>query len=247
MTVRSEQERAVLREGGKILASALSRIAVAAQPGVTTHALDMLARSEIAAAGAEPAFLGYQGFPAALCTSVNDEVVHGIPSEKVVLRDGDVVGLDLGVRHKGLYTDGAMTVVVGVNKDGERLIAVARKALEVALKAVRAGITTGDLGAVIQGSIEGDGCAVIRDLVGHGVGKKIHEDPPVPNYGKPGTGTLLIEGQVLAIEPMITNGGFAIVTKADGWTIATADGSLAAHFEHTVIVTKDGCEIMTKE
>lgn len=246
MTVRNEQERAALRACGRILASVLATVAKSAHAGTTTLALDTIARREIAAAGAVPAFLGYQGFPAALCTSINDEVVHGIPSESVVLQEGDVVGLDLGVRYQGLYTDGAVTVVVGKNDAGRRLAAAAAKALETAVATVRAGITTGDLGAAIQASIEGDGFTVVQDLVGHGVGAKVHEDPPVPNYGKAGKGEVLTEGLVIAIEPMITNGGFRVVTKADGWTVATADGSLAAHFEHTVIVTKDGCEVMTK-
>lgn len=246
MIVRNEQERETLRAGGRMLASVLSRVAKAVRAGVTTLELDTVARREIAAAGAEPAFLGYRGFPAALCTSVNDEVVHGIPSERV-LADGDIVGLDLGIRYHGLYTDGAVTVVVGANAEGERLATVACGALNVALDTICAGLTTGDLGAAIQEFIELRGCAVIRDLVGHGVGNKIHEDPAVPNYGTRDTGALLAEGQVLAIEPMITNGGHTVVTRPDGWTMATADGSLAAHFEHTVIVTNDGCEVVTKE
>lgn len=244
--LKSAQDIAILREGGAILAQTLQTVRAAIVPGVRAAYLDSIAEEAILQAGAKPAFKGYEGFPATLCVSINDEVVHGIPGEKV-LQEGDIVGIDCGVTYKGLITDAAMTVPVGkVRKDAQRLIRVAEEALHRAIDFAAPGKTTGDLGALVQRYVEKQGFGVVRALVGHGVGYAVHEEPKVPNYGVIGSGTLLEPGLVIAIEPMITAGGYEVKTHKDGWTIVTVDGSLASHAEHTVVITETGCEILTQ-
>ncbi|OHA08994.1 MAG: type I methionyl aminopeptidase [Candidatus Sungbacteria bacterium RIFCSPLOWO2_01_FULL_59_16] len=247
----------MLREGGRRLAAILREVQKAAAPGVSTAELDRLAGRLIADAGGAPVFKGYRSragerpYPASICTSVNDEVVHAIPHEDQLLRNGDILGIDIGMRYPaadGLVTDAAVTVPVGkVPPRAAKLIAAARRALEVGVAVLAPGIRLGDLGAAIQGEIERDGFGVVRELVGHGVGKRLHEDPYVPNYGRPGEGRAIPEGMVLAIEPMAVLGDPAVKLDADGWTWRTKDGSLAAHFEHTVIVTKERAEVLTRE
>jgi len=215
-------------------------------PGVTTAELDRLARVRTRERGAAPAFLGYHGFPAALCVSVNDEVVHGIPSDDRVLREGDVVGLDFGVVLDGWYGDSARTVPVGrVSPGAARLLEVTEGALAGAIAAARPGARLGDLGAAVQAFAEPRGFSVVRDFVGHGIGRRLHEPPQIPNVGTAGTGPVLRAGMVLALEPMVNAGGYAVATLDDGWTAVTEDGSLSAHFEHTVAITEAGPEVLT--
>ncbi len=242
----SEHEIKALRTSGVILSQALQAVIQAIKPGVTAAALDAIADQAIRAHSGTPAFKGYRGFPASLCVSLNDEVVHGIPRAGVIVHDGDVVGLDCGVSYRGMFTDMATTVLVGdVSKPARELVAVTRRALAAALRVTRAGIRTGDIGAAVQAAVEAAGFAVVRDLVGHGVGRAIHAEPSIPNYGQRGTGTMISAGECLAIEPMVTAGDYAVRTDNDGWTVRTADGSLAAHEERTVLVTEDGYQLLT--
>jgi methionyl aminopeptidase len=224
----------------------LEMLSRAALPGVTTADLDRLAAARTRELGAKPAFLGYHGYPACLCVSVNDEVIHGIPSAKRVLREGDLVGLDYGVSLDGWYADSARTVPVGsVSAEAERLLEVTRGALGRAIDAARPGSRTGDIGHAVQTWVEARGCSVVRDFVGHGIGRRLHEPPQVPNYGTPGTGSRLRAMMVLALEPMVNAGGYEVDTLDDGWTAVTLDGRLSAHFEHTVVLTENGPEILT--
>ncbi len=235
-----------MAEGGNILANALRQVAAMAKSGVTTLELDKAAEALILAAGAKPAFKGYEGFPYSLCVSVNDVIVHGFPSN-YHLKNGDIVGLDLGVLWKGYNTDMAVTVPIGeVSFEAARLMQVTKKALRLGIKKARAGVTTGDIGNTIQRFVEDQGYGVVRDLQGHGIGKEVHEDPGVPNYGERHKGTVLKEGMVICIEPMITIGSWQLKKAKDGYGFATRDGSLAAHFEHTLVITKDGCKVLTE-
>ena len=241
-----------LREGGKIIASVLREAASRALPGVKTIELDMLAEKIIREAGGRPSFKNYKTpddkipYPASLCVSINEEVVHGVPGERV-LKDGDIVSLDLGMEYKGFYTDIAVTVSVGeASEQAKKLIETTKKTLNLGIMAVKNGAFTGDIGYAIQSFAEKNGFNVIRKLVGHGLGRKAHESPEVPNFGLKRKGEILREGEVIAIEPMITAGRHDIYLDKDLWTWKTKDGSLSAHFEHTVIVTKNGTEIITK-
>jgi methionyl aminopeptidase len=228
-----------------VVHAVLDELARAAVPGVTTAELDRLAAARVRALGAEPAFLGYHGYPASLCISVNDEVVHGIPSPRRRLEEGDVVGLDFGAVVEGWYGDAARTVGVGrIAPAAARLLDVCREALARAVAAARPGATLGHVGAAVQDWVEGQGFSVVREFVGHGIGRKLHEPPHVPNYGSPGTGERLVPGMVLAIEPMVNAGRPDVEQLDDGWTAVTADGSLSAHFEHTVAVTENGPVIL---
>ncbi len=243
--MKSATELAVMRRAGAILAEALEAVVRAVKPGMATVGLDRVVVSELSRLGAKPAFLGYRGFPASLCVSVNDAIIHGIPSS-AVLRDGDLVSLDLGCLYEGFYADMAATVGVGrLTPEAERLARTAREALDIGIAAARPGARLGDVSAAIQAHVEGAGFSVVRDFVGHGIGRALHEEPPVPNYGKAGTGPRLAPGMVLAIEPMINAGSFEARTLQDGWTAVTKDGSLSAHWEHTVAVTAQGPEILT--
>ena len=246
IALRSRDEIARIREACLVVHDILRELAAAAVPGVSTAELDRLAEARTRARGAEPAFLGYHGYPASVCISVNEQVVHGIPSPHRVLREGDLVGLDFGVVLGGFYGDSAITVPVGrIPEAARRLIEVTEGALAAAVAAARPEGRVGDIGAAVQAHVEARGFSVVRDFVGHGIGRRLHEPPQVPNYGSPGTGPRLRPGMVLAIEPMVNAGGFEVETLDDGWTAVTQDGSLSAHFEHTVAVTDDGPEILT--
>ena len=246
IALRSRDEIALVRAACLVVHDILQELAAAAVPGTTTAELDRLAEAGTRARGAEPAFLGYHGYPASVCISVNDEVVHGIPSPRRVLRDGDLVGLDFGVVLNGYYGDSAITVPVGrVSDAARRLVEVTEGALAAAIAAARPDGRVGDIGAAVQAYVEARGFSVVRDFVCHGIGRRLHEPPPVPTYGSPGTGPRLRPGMVLALEPMVNAGRFEVETLEDGWTAVTQDGSLSAHFEHTVAVTEDGPEILT--
>jgi methionyl aminopeptidase len=242
---RAEIER--IRRANQLVADVLARLEAAVAPGVTTGDLDRLAEQLVRDGGAEPAFKGYRGYPATLCASVNDEVVHGIPSASRALQDGDIVSLDMGVKLDGYYGDSAITVPVGrVPERTSTLLRVTREALDRAIGAVRVGGRLSDIGHAVQQWVERHGFAVVREFVGHGIGEKLHEEPQIPNYGPAGRGPKLAEGMVLAIEPMVAQGRPETRVLADGWTAVTRDGSLAAHFEHTVAVTSAGPLVLSE-
>lgn len=245
---KSRAELEAMREGGRITAACLRLLAENARPGVSTRELDELAEEFIYSSGGKPEFKGYQGFPASICASPNSMIVHGIPGP-YRLKEGDIISLDVGVRFEGFVTDSATTVPVGeVSEEARMLLDVTRRCLEAAIPQVRVGHRLGDIGHAIQSVAEPEGYGVVRDLVSHGVGRKMHEDPQIPNYGRPGTGPRLLPGMTFAIEPMITLGTHEIrIDERDGWSIYTADGSLAAHFEHTVAVTEEGPWVLTAE
>lgn len=231
-----------------MLAAVLSLLKAQITAGMSTQDLADLAASELKRLGGKPAFLGYQGFPSVICISVNDQVVHGIPSATRILKDGDLVGLDFGVNYKGMITDAAVSVIIGKSGDtkAKQLLTATEQALQAGIGAVKHGATTGDIGAAVQKVLDKGHYGIVRDLVGHGVGHDVHEDPNIPNYGKAGTGFRLQAGMTIAIEPMATLGTDRVYIDPDGWTIRTRDGSLSAHFEHTVLVTKDGAEVLTE-
>jgi methionyl aminopeptidase len=246
IALRSPDELARIRAAGAVVHAVLEALSRAVAPGVTTDELDRLAQQETRARGAAPAFLGYHGYPASLCISVNDEVVHGIPSPSRVLREGDLVGLDFGAVLDGWFGDAARTVAVGaVSPEAARLVGATHDALAAGIAAARAGGRVGDIGAAVQALVEARGFSVVREFVGHGIGRRLHEPPHVPNFGRAGTGEVLRPGMVLAIEPMVNAGAAEVEILDDGWTAVTADGSLSAHFEHTVAVTENGPEILT--
>lgn len=246
ITLKTPQEIATLKEGGQILAFVLKAVVKVIKPGVTTKTLDELALAMIKERGATPSFLGHEKYPNSLCVSVNDEVVHGLPKADKIIRAGDIVGLDLGVKYKGLFTDMAMTVPVGkITKQAKDLMKVTEKCLDKAISLLKPGIHLGDVSAAIQHCAEKQGYSVVRTLVGHGVGKAVHEEPRIPNYGVKGTGMILQSGLVLAIEPMLNIGRAEVVLGKDGWTYLTADHSLSAHFEKTVAIVKSGHQVLT--
>ena len=246
--IKSAREIEIMAEGGRILAATVAMLEREVRPGISTADLDGVAEAFIRGhAGAVPAFKGLYGFPGSVCTSINNEIVHGIPSRKRVLRDGDIVSIDVGVGYRGYFTDSAITVPVGqVDAETERLLAATRSALAAGIAAARAGGHIGDIGAAVQGVVERAGFSIVRDLVGHGIGSEFHEEPQVPNYGKPRRGVKLVPGLTLAIEPMVNAGGPATRTLPDKWTIVTVDGSRSAHFEHTVAVTENGPRVLTQ-
>lgn len=247
--IKTEAEIKQLRIDGRILAGILKQVADVVRVGVTTGELNELAEKLIDETGGDPSFKGFgklNPFPAGLCTSINEEIVHGIPSDRK-LKDGDIVSLDIGMERNGLFTDTSTTVAVGkISKRTKQLIKVTQKALELGIKQCRVGNTLGDIGQAIQSYVEKHGFGVVRDLVGHGVGHGVHEDPVIPNFGAKGAGMRLKEGMVLALEPMVTIGDYNIDHQEDNWTIKTADDSLSAHFEHTVAITKKGPIIITE-
>jgi methionyl aminopeptidase len=245
---KSHAELEAMREGGRITAACLRMLSKNVRPGVTTKELDALAEEFILSRGGTPEFKGYQGFPASICASPNAMIVHGIPGS-YRLKEGDIISLDVGVRYEGFVTDSATTATVGeVPEETHRLLDTTRRCLKAATDQARARNRLGDIGHAIQAVAESQGYGVVRDLVSHGVGRKMHEDPQIPNYGQPGTGTRLLPGMTFAIEPMITLGSYGIrVSEWDGWSIYTADGSLAAHFEHTVAVTENGPWVLTRD
>jgi methionyl aminopeptidase len=244
--LRERHEIDSIRAAAQLVARTLEMLGENVRPGVTTGELDRLAEDFIRSHGGRPAFKGYRGFPASICPSVNEEVVHAIPGSRV-LEDGDIVGIDVGVEMDGYYGDAARTFAVGsVRPEVARLLEVARESLMQGIAHARAGKRLGDISHAIQSHAEAQGFSVVRALVGHGIGKEMHEEPQVPNYGPADRGPKLLAGQVLAIEPMINMGGYDVLTRPDGWTVVTKDGSLSAHFEHTVAVGTEGPEILSE-
>jgi len=237
-----------MRRSGQVVREILERVREAVRPGASTLDLERVAAAKMEELGATPAFKGYHGYPCVLCTSINNEVVHGIPSAQRKLADGDVVSIDTGVVIDGYYGDSAITVAVGskVSEKTRKLLEVTEASLQSAIRAVKAGATLGDVGAAVQETVEAEGFSVVRDFVGHGIGTHLHEDPQVPNFGQRGRGTRLRAGMVLAIEPMVNAGGPGVQVLRDGWTTVTEDGSWSAHFEHTVAVTAQGALVLTQ-
>jgi methionyl aminopeptidase len=235
---RSKAELERMRDAGRLVGDVLSELAAHVVPGVSTGELDVLAEKRILQAGATPAFKGYHGYPAAICASINDEVIHGIPSGRRLLQEGDVISIDVGVLLHGYFGDSAITLPVGpVSEEAATLLRVTEEALYKAIEHMRPGKRISDIGHAVQQHVEAYGFSVVREFVGHGIGQAMHEEPQVPNYGEPGRGPRLAEGMVLAIEPMVNAGKPAVKVLADGWTAVTRDGRLSAHFEHTVAVT----------
>lgn len=246
--LKSKREIEIMAHGGRVLAETIRMLEGAVRPGMTTLEIDALAEEFIRShPGATPSFKGLYGFPASVCTSINEEIVHGIPSRKRTVREGDIVSIDVGVQYDGFHTDSATTVPVGeVDEKSRKLLDVTRRALDAGIAAAQPGNHVGDIGAAIQGVVEAAGFNVTRDLVGHGIGTTFHEDPQVPNYGKPKRGTQLVPGLTIAIEPMVMVGKHQTKQLADRWTVITADRSRSAHFEHTVAVTVDGPLVLTR-
>ena len=242
---RSKGEIDKLRRVNQLVAQILSELRQMAAPGVTTQEIDAAAEARVRAAGAEPAFKGYHGYPATVCASVNEQVVHGIPSPRPLV-EGDILSIDMGAKLDGFFGDCAVTVPIGrVSADAERLLRVTEEALFHGIETVKPGARVSDIGATVQQHVEAHGFSVVREFVGHGIGTALHEEPQVANYGPGGRGPRLSEGMVIAIEPMVNAGKPAVKVLGDGWTAVTRDSSLSAHFEHTVVVTGDGCEILT--
>ena len=245
VTIKSPRELEAMRQAGRVVARTMSALLAAVRPGVTTRELDELAASQIKRMGASPAFLGYRGFPATICTSFNEEIVHGIPGDRAV-REGDVLKLDVGAVVDSFYGDSAVSVCVGeVPPRVRELVEVTRQALEAGIKAARPGARLGDIGYAVQSVAEAHGFSVVREYVGHGIGRALHEEPPVANFGTPGRGTVLQPGMTIAIEPMLNIGGWETRVLGDDWTVVTADGSLSAHFEHTLHISPKGPEVLT--
>ncbi len=253
ITIKTPEEIEILKEGGKILASVLNNVSEKVKTGVSAKELDDLAFKLIKKAGGEPAFLDYRpwgskkNYPASLCVSVNSEIVHGVPSEDKILKDGDIVSLDLGLEYKKLFTDMAVTVGVGdVSSEAQKILDTTKKSLEVGIAEIKEGNTFGDYGFAVQNFAEKNGFNVVKPLVGHGVGYAVHEDPDIPNWGKKGRGPKFKEGMVLALEPMLCEGSGDVELDDDEWTYKTKDGLLSAHFEHTIVVEKGGCRVLTR-
>jgi len=250
--ILSQDQIKLMRKSGQILASVMKEVSALVKPGISTDKLDDVAKKLILNAGATPSFLNYEvagvgKYPASLCVSINSEIVHGLPRKSKVLTEGDIVSLDLGVSYKGICTDMAVTLPVGkITKDAQRLIDVTKECLGLAISKAKAGNHIGAIGEVVEGCAYKNSFGVVRDLVGHGIGAQPHMDPQIPNFGKNSDGPVIKEGMALAIEPMITFGDYHIKSGNDGWTISTKDGSLAAHFEHTVVIINNRAEIVTK-
>ena len=255
--IKTKKEIDIMRQGGRILARIMKRIAKEVRPGISTKDLDQMAEELIYKYKGKPSFKGYRGFPASLCVSINEELVHGIPSKNRILKNGDIISLDLGLKYKGYYTDMAVTVPVGkISKEAKKIIKVTKKALEIGLKEIKFDKTIGDISSAIQKYVESQGFSVNRQLTGHGVGKEVHEPPLIPNYAKGsdhGVNPIgksdrvkLVSGMTFCLEPMVNFGRPEVKTLADGWTVVTADGSLSAHFEKTVVVRERGVEILTR-
>jgi methionyl aminopeptidase len=245
IVIKSEDEIAIIREAGRCVAEVLQILMNRLRPGLVARELDEIVRAEFKKRNVVPAFLGYHGFPAAVCVSINDEIVHGIPGDREIM-DGDIVSMDLGCIHKGFVGDAAVTAGVGnVSPEAQQLIEVTREALNRAIAVARAGARMGQIGAAIQGYVEGKGFSVVREYVGHGVGRQMHEDPQVPNYGDQDSGPILREGMVIAIEPMVNVGDWRTKRDSDNWTVRTLDGSLSAHFEHTLAIRDGQAGVLT--
>lgn len=246
IVLKTSRELAIMKEACIISAGALQTVAKAVEPGVSTAELDRLAEEYIRSKGAVPNFKNYQGYPATACISINNEVIHGIPSKQRILKEGDIVSVDLGAMYEGYHGDNAATFAVGdVSPEAKRLMDVTRESLYEGINAARPGGRIGDISHAVQSYVEANGFSVVRQFVGHGVGTKLHEDPEVPNFGKAGHGFRLMPGMTLAIEPMVNAGDYQVRVLKDGWTTVTSDCSLSAHFEHTVVITEDGPKIMT--
>jgi methionyl aminopeptidase len=245
VSIKSEAEIAVMRQAGKIVATVLAKLVAAVRPGLTTEELDIIAESEVKSLGAQPSFKGYRGYPASVCVSVNDEIVHGIPGDRV-LKEGDIVSLDFGAIYKGYQGDAARTVCTGAtNLKAEALIQATEGAFRAGIAQARNGNRLGDISAAIQKYAEARGFAVVREYTGHGIGQQMHEDPLVPNFGTAGTGLVLKKGMTLAIEPMLNTGSWRTRIGNNGWTVSTIDGGLSAHFENTIAITRGDPEILT--
>lgn len=245
--LKSPREIALMRAGGRILAEIMERLRTFVKPGISTAEIDQEVETFILSKGAKPAFKGYRGFPATVCTSINEEVVHGIPSPHRRLKEGDIIGLDLGCVVDGYYADCAFTLPLGeVSPRVQKLLDVTRESLDRAVAQCRPGRRLGDISHAVQEYVERHGFSVVRAFVGHGIGRELHEDPQIPNFGEPGRGPVLKAGMVFAIEPMVTMGGWEVRILPDRWTAVTEDGSLAAHFEHTVAITENGPDVLTR-
>jgi methionyl aminopeptidase len=243
--IKSEREIEIMRQAGRIVAAVLEVLKQRVKPGMKTEELDIIAVSETEKLGAKPSFKGYMGYPASLCVSVNDEIVHGIPGSRVI-QDGDIVSLDFGAIYEGFHGDSAVTVGIGnVSPKAKRLIEITERALEAGMNEARAGNRLGDISAAIQQYVESRGYSVVREYTGHGIGRKMHEDPQIPNFGFPGEGPILKKGMTLALEPMVNIGGWRTRLGENDWTVSTYDGSLSAHFEHTIAVTDGKYEVLT--
>lgn len=244
---KKPSEIRAIRQSGKMLSSVLGMLIKELQVGMTTKQLADLAANELKALGGEPSFLGYQGFPDVMCVSINDEVVHGIPSTTRFIKEGDIVSLDFGVTYRGMIADAARSVIAGkpLQQSHIDLVRHTEEALMAGISVVRDGVRTGDIGSSVQESLNEYGYGIVRDLVGHGVGHYLHEEPNIPNYGRPNTGPWLEKNMTIAIEPMVTLGTEKVKVAKDGWTILTGDGSWSAHFEHTILITENGSEILT--
>ena len=244
---KSPEEIAKMRTAGRVVAGTIDRVVAAVRPGIATADLDAVAEAYINERGAIPSFKGYKGYPASICVSINEEVVHGIPSPKRLLSEGDILSLDFGAIWEGFHADSALTMFVGdpPSAEAEKLVRVTEEALEAGISQITPGARLSDVGAAVQQVAEGAGFSVVREYVGHGIGRSLHEDPQIPNYGEPGRGPLIKPGLVVAVEPMVNIGGWETRVLADDWTVVTEDGSLSAHFEHTIAVTEDGREVLT--
>jgi len=247
ITLKSREEIELMRAANVVVAEVLDILRGLVKPGINTMELEERAEEETRLRGVIPAFKGYYGFPWCLCVSLNNVVVHGMPSKEAVLQEGDILGMDFGVLRKGFYGDSAITVPVGeISSPAQKLLDVTATSLEKAIEAAVPGNTLGDISSAVQRYVEADGFSVVRDFVGHGIGRKLHEAPQVPNFGRAGKGIKLQTGMVLAIEPMINQGGYKTRVLDDGWTAVTADGALSAHFEHTVAITEDGPYVLSR-
>jgi methionyl aminopeptidase len=246
ITIKSKREIDIMREAGRIVAVAHQAVKAMIRPGISTYDIDQVVEEVIRKHDATPSFKGYGGFPGSACTSINEEVVHGIPSKKRKLKDGDIVKVDIGAHYKGYHGDSAWTYPVGtISEDAQRLLDVTEKSLFEGLKHARKGARLTDISHAIQTYAESHGFSVVREFVGHGIGKNLHEDPQIPNYGHPNRGTLLKPGMTFAIEPMINLGNKEVKVLDDGWTAVTKDGAISAHFEHTILITEDECILLT--
>ena len=247
ITIKTEEQLNKMRQSGKVMKEVFARLKDFIKPGITTKDIDKFCNRFIISKGCKPSFLHLYDFPGSVCTSVNSVIVHGIPSDSVVLQEGDIVSVDVGVNYKGIHTDACRTYPVGkISAEAQNLIDVTEQAFFEGIKHLRAGCRVGDIGAAIQHYVEPKGYSLVREMVGHGIGTSVHEEPEVPNYGKAGTGELLRAGMCIAIEPMVNQGTRHItISREDGWTCSTRDGKLAAHYENTLLITEDGVEVMT--
>ncbi len=248
IVLKTERELSIMREACRISAQALNLVGNAVEPGITTGELDEIAEKFIRSKGAVPNFKNYEGYPATACISINNEVIHGIPSKKRKICAGDIVSVDLGAKFEGYHGDNAATFACGdVSPEAKRLMDVTKQSLYEGIAAARSGGRIGDIGYAVQKYVEDRGFSVVRDFVGHGIGTEMHEPPEVPNFGTPGRGIRLLPGMTIAIEPMVNAGKHGVSVQPDGWTVLTRDGSLSAHFEHTVVITREGAKILTQE